>query len=61
MTDRVAEVVRWRVVPHPLLRHHLIPIDVLVVRRDQCEYWQQASNNLYCEAAWERREYDHVA
>jgi len=59
--DRVAEMVRLRAVLHPLLRHYLIPVDIVVVSREQYRYWNSVPNNLYHEAAKDGRVYEQVA
>jgi predicted nucleotidyltransferase len=59
--DRVAEMVRLRAVLQPLVRRHLVPIDIVVAGREQYAYWNDIPNNLYHEAKRGGRVYEQVA
>ncbi|MEK7477117.1 MAG: nucleotidyltransferase domain-containing protein [Candidatus Coatesbacteria bacterium] len=42
--DRVEEMVRLRAVLQPLVRRHLVPVDLVVASREQYAYWSDVPN-----------------
>jgi len=59
--DRLEEMVRLRAVLQPLVRRHLVPVDIVVASREQYAYWNDVPNNLYHEAKTGGRVYEQVA